>query len=98
MKMLLDDRNAVIYGGGGSIGGAVARAFAREGARVFLAGRTREKLEEVAEQIRSAGGVAKTAEVDALDEQVVEKHIGEVVEQAGSIDVSFNAISTGTFS
>ncbi len=91
--MLLEDRNAVIYGGGGSIGGAVARAFAREGARVFLAGRTREKLEEVAEQIRSAGGVAKTAEVDALDEQVVEKHIGEVVEQAGSIDVSFNAIS-----
>ena len=91
--MLLEDSNAVIYGGGGSIGGAVARAFAREGARVFLAGRTREKLEEVAEQIRSAGGVAKTAEVDALDEQVVEKHIGEVVEQAGSIDVSFNAIS-----
>ncbi len=91
--MLLEDRNAVIYGGGGPIGGAVARAFAREGARVFLAGRTREKLEEVAEQIRSAGGVAKKAEVDALDEQVVEKHIGEVVEQAGSIDVSFNAIS-----
>ncbi len=74
----------MIYGGGGSIGGAVARAFAGEGARVFLAGRTREKLEEVAEQIRSAGAVAKTAEVDALDEQVVEKHIGEVVEQAGS--------------
>jgi 3-oxoacyl-[acyl-carrier protein] reductase len=91
--MLLEDRNAVIYRGGGSLGGAVARAFAREGARVFLAGRTREKLEEVAEQIRSAGGVAKTAEVDALDEQVVEKHIGEVVEQAGSIDISFNAIS-----
>ena len=91
--MLLEDRNAVIYGGGGSIGGAVARAFAHEGARVFLAGRTREKLEEVAEQIRSAGGVAETARVDALDEQAVEKHIGKVMEQAGSIDVSFNAIS-----
>ena len=91
--MLLEDRNAVIYGGGGSIGGAVACAFAREGARVFLTGRTREKLKEVAEQFRSAGGVAKTAEVDALDEQGVEKHISEVVEQTGSIDVSFNAIS-----
>ena len=91
--MLLEDRNAVIYGGGGSIGGAVAHAFAQEGARVFLAGRTQEMREEVAEQIRSAGGVAKTAKVDALDEQAVEKHIGEVVEQAGSVDVSLNAIS-----
>ena len=53
--MLLENRNAVIYGGGGSIGGAVARAFAREGARVFLAGRTPAKLEAVAGQIRSAG-------------------------------------------
>ena len=91
--MLLEGRNAVIYGGGGSIGGAVARAFAREGARVFLAGRTLQSLEEVAEQIRSAGGTAETAQVDALDEQAVEKHIGEVVERAESIDVSFNAIS-----
>ena len=67
--MLLERKNAVIYGAGGSIGGAVARAFAREGAKVFLAGRTRETLEEVAEEIRSAGGAAETAEVDALDER-----------------------------
>ena len=45
--MLLENKNAVIYGGGGSIGGAAARAFAREGAKVFLAGRTQESLEEV---------------------------------------------------
>ena len=51
--MLLEDRNSVIYGGGGAIGGAVARAFAREGAKVFLAGRTLATLEKVAEQIRS---------------------------------------------
>ena len=91
--MLLEDKNTVIYGGGGMVGGAVARAFAREGARVFLAGRTLESLEEVAEEIRSAGGVAETARVDALDERAVEQHMGEVMEQAGSIDVSFNAIS-----
>jgi NAD(P)-dependent dehydrogenase (short-subunit alcohol dehydrogenase family) len=91
--MLLEDKNAVIYGGGGAIGGAAARAFAREGARVFLAGRTLDTLDGVAEEIRSAGGVAETAQVDALDEQAVEKHIGEVVEQAGRVDVSFNAIS-----
>jgi 3-oxoacyl-[acyl-carrier protein] reductase len=91
--MLLEDENAVIYGGGGKVGGAVARAFAHEGARVFLAGRTLESLEEVAEDIRSAGGVAETAQVDALDERAVEQHMSEVMEQAGSIDVSFNAIS-----
>jgi 3-oxoacyl-[acyl-carrier protein] reductase len=65
--LLAESKNAVIYGAGGSIGGAVARAFAREGASVFLVGRTRTRLEEVAAEIRSAGGVAETAEVDALD-------------------------------
>ena len=72
--MLLEGKNAVIYGGGGKVGGAVARAFAREGARVFLAGRTLESLEEVAEEIRSAGVVAETAQVDALDETAVDQH------------------------
>ena len=48
--MLLKDKNAVIYGGG-AVGGVVARAFAREGARVFLAGRTLAKLEHVAADI-----------------------------------------------
>ena len=91
--MLLEDKNAVIYGGGGKVGGAVARAFAREGARVFLAGRTLRSLEEVAEDIHFAGGVAETAQVDALDERDVEQHMRELMEQAGSIDVSFNAIS-----
>jgi NADP-dependent 3-hydroxy acid dehydrogenase YdfG len=45
--MLLEDKNAVIYGAGGAIGSAVGRAFAREGATVFLAGRTLTRLEEV---------------------------------------------------
>jgi 3-oxoacyl-[acyl-carrier protein] reductase len=93
--MLLEGKNAVIYGGGGSIGGAVARAFAREGARVFLAGRTLARLEEVAGAIRSAGGVAETAQVDALDEQAVDAHADAVAAAAGGIDVSFNLISHG---
>ena len=92
-EMLLEGKNAVIYGGGGSIGGAVARAFAGEGARIFLAGRTRESLEAVASDIERGAGRAEVAELDALDEQNVEKHAGEVVDRAGSIDVSFNAIS-----
>jgi 3-oxoacyl-[acyl-carrier protein] reductase len=93
--VLLVQKNAVIYGGGGSIGGAVARAFAREGARVFLAGRTKEKLEQVAEEIRSAGGVAETAQLDALDEQAVDQHADAVAAKAGGIDISFNLITHG---
>ena len=91
--MLLEDRNAVIYGGGGAIGGAVARAFAREGAKVFLAGRTLATLDEVADGIHSSGGLAETAEVDALDETSVDSHADTVAQKAGGIDVSFNAIS-----
>jgi 3-oxoacyl-[acyl-carrier protein] reductase len=90
---LLENKNTVIYGAAGSMGGAIARAFAREGARVFLAGRTLGTLDEVANEIRSEGGDAQTAQVDALDLEDVEKHAREVVEHAGSIDVSVNAIS-----
>jgi NAD(P)-dependent dehydrogenase (short-subunit alcohol dehydrogenase family) len=93
--MLLENKNAVIYGAGGSIGGAVAREFAHQGARVFLTGRTREKLEKVASDIRAAGGSAEVAELDALDEQAVEEHARAVASEAGSIDVSFNLITRG---
>jgi 3-oxoacyl-[acyl-carrier protein] reductase len=93
--MLLENKNAVIYGAGGSISGAVARAFTREGAKVHLAGRTLAPLEEVAEGIRSAGGVAETAQVDAIDEQAVDEHADAVAASAGGIDVSFNLISLG---
>jgi NAD(P)-dependent dehydrogenase (short-subunit alcohol dehydrogenase family) len=93
--MLLENKNAVIYGAGGSIGGAVAREFAREGARVFLAGRTREKLEMVASGIAADGGSAAVAVVDALDERAVDEHARAVASEAGSIDVSFNLITRG---
>jgi 3-oxoacyl-[acyl-carrier protein] reductase len=91
--VLLESKTAVIYGGGGTIGGAAARAFAREGASVHLAGRTVLGLERVAEQIRAAGGAAETAQVDALDETAVDEHADAVAAGAGGIDVCFNAIS-----
>jgi 3-oxoacyl-[acyl-carrier protein] reductase len=91
--MLLEDKTAVIYGGGGAIGGAVARAFAREGARVYLAGRTNAPLEAVAEAIRAAGGTVATAQIDALDEQAVDRHADAVAAEAGGIDISFNVIA-----
>lgn len=92
--MLLEGKNAIVYGGGGAIGGAVARVFATEGARVFLAGRTLGKLDRVAEDIRAAGGVAETAQVDVLDEQAVARHADGVAERAGRIDVVFNGFGT----
>jgi NAD(P)-dependent dehydrogenase (short-subunit alcohol dehydrogenase family) len=93
--MLLEDKTAVIYGAGGAIGGAVARAFAREGARLFLTGRNAAKVDAVAREIVGAGGLAETAQVDALDEKVVEEHLNSVVERAGGLDISFNAIGQG---
>jgi NAD(P)-dependent dehydrogenase (short-subunit alcohol dehydrogenase family) len=93
--MLLEGKSAVIYGAGGSIGGEVARTFAREGARVFLAGRTRDKLEAVAADTTAAGGQAEVAEVDALDEQAVDQHADAVAAKAGSLDISFNLITRG---
>ena len=90
--MLLENKTAVIYGAGGAIGGAVARAFARDGARVFLTGRSLASVEAVAKDIVSAGGNAAAAEVDALDERSVDQHLQSVIDQAGRVDVSFNAM------
>jgi NAD(P)-dependent dehydrogenase (short-subunit alcohol dehydrogenase family) len=86
--MLLQNKNAVIYGAGGAIGGAVARAFAREGADVFLTGRRRGPVDAVAEDILATGGCAKVAEVDALDEQAIDQHLRSM----GRVDISFNAV------
>jgi NAD(P)-dependent dehydrogenase (short-subunit alcohol dehydrogenase family) len=90
--MMLQDKVAVIYGAGGAIGSAVARAFACEGATVFLTGRQRASVEGAAKEIQSAGGSADAAEVDALDEHVVDEHLQSVVDKAGRVDISFNAV------
>jgi NAD(P)-dependent dehydrogenase (short-subunit alcohol dehydrogenase family) len=95
MTQLLENKRAIIYGAGGGIGSGVARTFAREGATVFLAGRTKATLQKVAHEIASAGGRAHVAVVDALDEQAVEDHARSVVEQAGGIDISFNLTTRG---
>jgi len=89
---MLKDKVAVIYGAGGAIGGAVARAFAGEGAEVFLTGRLRAPVEAVAEDIVSAGGSAEAAEVDAVDEHAVDRHLQSVIDKAGRVDISFNAV------
>jgi NAD(P)-dependent dehydrogenase (short-subunit alcohol dehydrogenase family) len=88
MTALLQGKNAIIYGAGGSLGGAVARTFAREGAHVLITGRTREPLEALAADI---GDAADVAVLDALDEQAVDEHARSV----GRVDISFNLITRG---
>jgi NAD(P)-dependent dehydrogenase (short-subunit alcohol dehydrogenase family) len=91
--MLLKDKVAVIYGGGGAIGGAAARVFAREGATVFLVGRTERRLDTIAREITASGGKVETAELDVLDERAIAKHASAVAAQAGSIDIALSATS-----
>ena len=89
--MMLKDKVAVIYGATGAIGSTAAHAFAREGARVFLTGRSTSKLNKVAQEISSASLSPEVAEVDALDEQGVNDHLEKTFEKTGHIDISFNA-------
>ncbi|MFD0575372.1 SDR family NAD(P)-dependent oxidoreductase [Dactylosporangium darangshiense] len=93
VSMLLQGKTAVVYGGGGSVGGAIARAFGRNGAAVHLAGRTEATLQSVADDIAGAGGTAYVDVVDALDEAAVDGHMKRVVERGGRLDVSVNVIS-----
>jgi NAD(P)-dependent dehydrogenase (short-subunit alcohol dehydrogenase family) len=90
--MMLKDKVAVVYGAGGAIGGAVARAFAREGANVFLTGRHLSPVAVVAKDIVAGGGGAEAAAVDALDEQAVDRHLEFVIDSTGRVDISFNAV------
>jgi NAD(P)-dependent dehydrogenase (short-subunit alcohol dehydrogenase family) len=88
---LLQDKNAIIFGAGGSIGAAVAKEFAVEGARVFLAGRTKASLEAAAKQITASGGEARTAIVDVLDDPGVNRYVDGIVSRVGGIDISLDA-------
>src|SRR5262249_17901140 len=88
LEMRLKNKVAVIYGTGGGIGGAIARAFAREGAKLFLTGRHWAPVESVAKDIVAAGGSAEAAEVDALDERAVDRHLQSVIDKAGRVDIS----------
>jgi NAD(P)-dependent dehydrogenase (short-subunit alcohol dehydrogenase family) len=93
--MVLEGRTTLVYGGGGAVGGAVARAFGREGASVFVAGRTHSTVRRVADEIKVEGGIAYASAVDSLDGDAVERHVGDAVARTGRIDVSFCAIGLG---
>ena len=78
--MLLENKVAILYGAAGNIGSTIARVFAREGARVFLTGRTFAGLDAVARGIVAVGGRAKATQVDATDPQSVDVHFASVVD------------------
>ncbi len=90
--MLLQNKNAVVYGAGGSLGGAVAKALAAAGARVFLTGRSRSSVQKTADAIIAAGGKAEVDEVDAFEQKAITSHLERVVQIAGTLDISFNAV------
>src|SRR5215469_16310456 len=90
-SVILQGKRAVVFGGAGSIGAAVAKAFASEGAEVFLAGRSATSVQAVAKEIEAAGGWAHAAVIDALDGAAVEAYLESVVGQTGGLDIEFNA-------
>lgn len=88
----LRNKNAVIYGGGGSLGGAVGKMFAWAGAKVFLTGPTVAPLQKVADEIAKSGGLAAIDQVDAFDKKAIDEHLEKVIGEAGTVDISFNAV------
>jgi 3-oxoacyl-[acyl-carrier protein] reductase len=94
--MLLKDKTAIIYGAAGAVGSAVAHAFAREGARLFLTGHHAGAVQDLADRISAATSAdIHTAEIDALDPAAVDRHAREVVATSGRLDVSFNLVGWG---
>ena len=91
-SQILLGKRAIVFGAGGSIGAAVAKEFAAEGAEVFLAGRTKSNVEDVKKQITAEGGRAHAQVIDALDDVAVDKYIDDIVRKAGNIDIEFNAV------
>lgn len=89
--MILKNKVAVIYGAGGSLGSEICRTLAGSGARVYLSGLHPGPLEQLAKGIRNAGGSAMVDLVDALDGQAIQNHLERVLQQAGKLDITYNA-------
>ena len=90
--MILHNKNAIIYGAGGSLGGAVAKALAAAGAKLFLTGHHLGSVQKTADEIIASGGMAEATQVDALNEKEINTHVNTVVKKAGTVDISFCAI------
>lgn len=88
--MRLEDRVAIVTGGGQGIGKAISLAFTAEGAAVVLAGRNRKRLEAATDEIESRGGVATAIPTDISDENQIQKLVAQTIDRYSRIDVLVN--------
>lgn len=86
----LQDRVALIYGGTSGLGEATARLYAKEGAKVAIAGRSAERGNEIVDAIKEEGGEAVFVEVDLMDTDQIKQSVRETVEAFGTIDILYN--------
>jgi len=84
---ILIDKHAVIFRAGGTIGAAVAKKFAAEGAELFLSDRTKANLEAVAKQIAANGGSVHASVIDTLDDAAVNEYLDGIVKQTAKVDI-----------
>lgn len=84
------EKVVIITGASAGIGQATARVFAQAGARLALAARSAEALEQLAAELRAAGGEAVAIRTDMRDQQQVRHMVAATVEQFGGVDVLIN--------
>ena len=88
----LKDKVAVVFAASGDIAGAVARAFSRQGAKVYVAARNPDAVKALAQEIKANGGSAESAKVDALNETEIDNFLKMIVSENGKLDIVFNGI------
>jgi 7-alpha-hydroxysteroid dehydrogenase len=91
-RFRLDDKVAVITGGGRGLGAAIALAFAEAGADVLIASRTQSQLEAVAEQVRATGRRAQTVAADLAHPEVTAELADQAVQAFGKLDIVVNNV------
>ncbi len=91
----LEDKVALVTGGGAGIGRAIAETFAREGAKVMIADRDGDAAKEVADAIVKSNGAASAHEVDVTDTAQVKKLMEEIGAVHGRLDVLVNNAGVG---
>jgi gluconate 5-dehydrogenase len=91
----LTDRVALVCGGGGAIGAAIAEAFAGAGARVTVTGRTQDTLDAAVERVRGAGSEGLAVAADVTSEADADRIVAETVARFGRLDIVVNAVGGG---
>ncbi|HSO28515.1 MAG TPA: SDR family oxidoreductase [Candidatus Sulfomarinibacteraceae bacterium] len=91
----LEGRVALIPGGGGAIGSALAEALAGAGARVAVAGRTHAALEAAIERVRAAGSEGLAITADVTSEAECDRMVAATLERFGGIDILVNTVGGG---